>query len=434
MGKNLPTGIVSRVSPVTGRKQYRARLQDKSALTPMGKPRQASSRWFDGLADAKGWLEDKRHQKRTVGTISVDRSINVGEACDAWLKVAREIGVDGRNAIQETTAEHYEGLIKRYIKPTMGQIAIADLTKPMVSIWRDALAMDKSKSIARRSLGALKMVLEYYSGIGAIPINPSAGVKMAAGKDAPMPAPADGDDLDAKPVEQYMSPEIVRHMLDTLDMVAETGSMAADKAGRGMGDHQRRQRRQAYAKYRALIYVLIASGIRIGEACALQWRHVLWDERAISVEQAYKRTSKGKPKIGLPKSAASTRHVTLDNATMAILRALYEAVPDRKARSYVFASDKPISPLNFANRCWNLMMVECGFVDKAGNRHWSLHDCRHYHASLLIGERRDIQQVADRLGHANTVVTQTVYQHLFKSRKGLNNRLDEGLAAKLFGR
>lgn len=41
----------------------------------------------------------------------------------------------------------------------------------------------------------------------------------------------------------------------------------------------------------------------------------------------------------------------------------------------------------------------------------TFHDLRHTHASALIAEGIDIEQVSARLGHANVAVTMAVYTH-----------------------
>jgi integrase len=44
----------------------------------------------------------------------------------------------------------------------------------------------------------------------------------------------------------------------------------------------------------------------------------------------------------------------------------------------------------------------------------SIHDLRHYYASLLILHRESVKTVQKRLGHAKASVTLDVYIHLFE--------------------
>jgi len=41
------------------------------------------------------------------------------------------------------------------------------------------------------------------------------------------------------------------------------------------------------------------------------------------------------------------------------------------------------------------------------------HDLRHSHAAVLIAQGEHVKVIADRLGHANPMVTMTTYAHLF---------------------
>lgn len=75
MRKTHPTGLSIRVHPSTGKRQYRARIQDPMApRQPSGRTKQISSKWFDARAEALDWLEKQRHTKRTVGTVTFNRT------------------------------------------------------------------------------------------------------------------------------------------------------------------------------------------------------------------------------------------------------------------------------------------------------------------------------------------------------------------------
>ena len=53
------------------------------------------------------------------------------------------------------------------------------------------------------------------------------------------------------------------------------------------------------------------------------------------------------------------------------------------------------------------------FAKAAGLPHIRIHDFRHTHATLLINEGINIQEIARRLGHANVQLTWSVYAHLY---------------------
>ncbi|HEY6869457.1 MAG TPA: tyrosine-type recombinase/integrase [Novosphingobium sp.] len=346
------------------------------------------------------------------------------------------MGIDGRRPIEETTSAQYAFLIRKYIKPSIGLLRIADLTKPMILRWRVNQVSEIGKDATKRALGVVRQVLAYQAVIGSIPHNPASEVKLAAAaKKKRRSTVGIDDDPDDVPVSDYMAPEDVRAMLHTVDIISATGKLATDaQSSKPMSPGNQAKRRKAWIKYRALIYLLVAGGLRIGEACALQWKHILWGDSAIDIRQAYKRTGKGKAKIGPPKNAASLRTITVGPEVMSLLHALHASENTRTEPQFVFGTDEPPSPSNIRNRCWVPLMTEAKLLMANGRLLWALHDCRHYHASALINANRPLQQVSERLGHANTVVTQTVYAHLFKKLKGLGNTLGIEMESALLGK
>ena len=47
-----------------------------------------------------------------------------------------------------------------------------------------------------------------------------------------------------------------------------------------------------------------------------------------------------------------------------------------------------------------------------GLREQRLHDCRHFHATVLLEAGEPLQVVAQRLGHRDAMVTATIYAHV----------------------
>jgi len=53
------------------------------------------------------------------------------------------------------------------------------------------------------------------------------------------------------------------------------------------------------------------------------------------------------------------------------------------------------------------------FAKAAELPHIKIHDFRHTHASLLVNEGINIQEIARRLGHTNVEITWKIYSHLY---------------------
>lgn len=158
--------------------------------------------------------------------------------------------------------------------------------------------------------------------------------------------------------------------------------------------------------------LLFASGARRGELCGLRWSDIDFDERSMKVEQNVVRGRKGLVVKG-PKRHR-TRRLTLDQATVEVLRA-YREICDERARwagtrlkkhGYVFASQpdgsEPIRPDRITQAVRRLR----DRIEEAGLR---THDLRHSNATELIAAGVDVRTVAGRLGHADPSTTLRIY-------------------------
>ena len=60
---------------------------------------------------------------------------------------------------------------------------------------------------------------------------------------------------------------------------------------------------------------------------------------------------------------------------------------------------------------------------KNGLRHIKVHGFRHTHASLLFDAGFPMQEVKERLGHANIATTMDIYTHVVNNKnKGIGNK------------
>ncbi len=422
MNKKLPAGITTRQHVVKGKtvRQYRAKMQDLSRRTASGNYAQLASKWFATQREAQRWLDDQHEESRRHGFIEVNRSMTVGEACEAWITAATTVGLNGKPPLEEATARRYRSTIRNDIKGRIDALKIASLRASEVKRWVDALAVDKTHDAAHRALNVLRLALSHQVTLDTIGHNPAHDVRISkAGR-----RQADDDEDDGE-VERFMDTQTVSRMLAAADEMAVADTLPNE--GRGFGEYQRQQRRDAWIRWRVLVYFLVATGVRIAEAAALRWSNV--DLEAATARITHARKVDGR--IGAPKTLTSIRTITLGTGISEMLRDLkMDAAPD----DFVFGRGKQaMAPEGFSRRAWKPMMQLAGLTDAEGRSLWGRHDCRHYHASLLIREGVPVQQVSERLGHANTTVTLKVYAHLFRDLAGAGNIAGAQLEGKLFG-
>ncbi len=88
-----------------------------------------------------------------------------------------------------------------------------------------------------------------------------------------------------------------------------------------------------HVKWASMHYLMLTAGLRVGEAAALLWRHVVWDLGGLLVLQAVK----GDETIGPPKSGEE-RSVILPDRSIEMLRAWQEETPYPDPEHYIFFS------------------------------------------------------------------------------------------------
>lgn len=159
------------------------------------------------------------------------------------------------------------------------------------------------------------------------------------------------------------------------------------------------------------LLLLINTGLRYAEALALTPNDFDFDSRTVSVNKSYDYKSKNKTSRFQPtKNISSNRVISVDLKTAWTLRPIIEKLdmiepifPYWSGGSHVVVYNSTINGV-IARHC-----------KKVGIDKITVHGLRHTHASLLIAKKVSIQAVAKRLGHANTITTQSTYIHPLKT-------------------
>jgi integrase len=172
--------------------------------------------------------------------------------------------------------------------------------------------------------------------------------------------------------------------------------------------------RVAPERWRTFFRLLAATGIRISEAIALEWRHVQLDGSSphVKVRQRIVRGT-----VGPPKSKHGRRDVPIPHALALELRQRRADTEWPRDTDPVFPSTtgSVILPYNLFRRILKPTAEEAG-VPWVG-----FHAFRHTCASMLIADGRNIVQVSRWLGHHSPSFTLSVYASL----------MDEGIGAPL---
>ena len=159
------------------------------------------------------------------------------------------------------------------------------------------------------------------------------------------------------------------------------------------------------------LLLLINTGLRYAEGLALTPNDFDFDNRTVSVNKSYDYKSKNKVNRFQPtKNTSSNRVISLDLKTAWTLRPIIEKLnPTEPIFPYWYGSGHVVIYNSTIN---DIIARHC---NKVGVEKITIHGLRHTHASLLIAKKVSIQAVAKRLGHANTITTQSTYIHPLKT-------------------
>lgn len=289
------------------------------------------------------------------------------------------------------TSAHSEGArIRNHIRPLLGEYVLDDLDSLVILQWLADLSdgygpwvgRGARKALAPKTVhnchGLLHTILDAAVGARRIGINPCGATSKS------LPA------REHKEMRFLTDPEIAR-------LIA------------AMPEH-----------WRPLVLLLVATGLRWGEAIGLKVKRVdlLAARPQLRVEeQLQERPGHGSDVyFSSPKSVRSRRTVSFTTKVALALTALV-AGKDGDEVVFTTATGLMIRTRNF-RRIWTKACERAGL---AGLR---VHDLRHTHAAMLISANRPLSAISRRLGHSSIAVTDALYGHL-------REEVDDGILAAI---
>lgn len=170
-------------------------------------------------------------------------------------------------------------------------------------------------------------------------------------------------------------------------------------------------------KWKDLTEFLSLSGLRFGEAAALDLPDVDLKSRLIHVSKTY---DAAHDIVTSTKTATSTRDVYMQDQLYQLCRRLKaERLSDNIVlpMSVVFFPGSKRERIEFD--CYAKYLRENS--ERIIGRRITPHTLRHTHASLLMEQGVDIDTISRRLGHANSRVTREIYLHVTEKLKEKEN-------------
>ena len=155
-------------------------------------------------------------------------------------------------------------------------------------------------------------------------------------------------------------------------------------------------------------WLLFMTGMRIGEASALQWSDIDFETGMLSITKTLYYKTMNDYKFVEPKTQASIRTLYIDSDTINELKAWKEVQQKvlPKCKLVLSYNGTPTSKTTLPRALEKLAKL-------AGVHRIKIHALRHSHASLLISMGENPLLIKERLGHEKIQTTLGTYGHLY---------------------
>lgn len=175
--------------------------------------------------------------------------------------------------------------------------------------------------------------------------------------------------------------------------------------------------------WHTFFHFLVFTGVRSGEARALNWEDIDFNEGLVSISKTLsvrlsEETQKTEMYLSNSTKNNEDRTVTLDAVTLNHLKELKK----KSKESLIFPALRDGGWMH-SQAASNAMRN----IIKSGNhKRIKLHELRHTHCSLLFDAGVNIKEVQKRLGHKDVKITLNIYTHVTKNRQDeVANKLAE---------
>ena len=336
---------------------------------------------------AKAWMDSENERLSDL-----ESTATVAEYLDGFLgKWERKV--------EAATMKDYMNTGKR-LKRDLGAVPLTDLTGKQINDWIGKMHGEGlSHATQRKSYNLLHLMCKQAVKAGDLEKNPC---EMA---DPPRAPKADPNSLTDKSLEKLLG-----YMAGMEPTPLHVGARLA-----------------------------LTMGLRIGEVCALQWKHVDLETGMLNVRKSIGRgDGKKSTYIKEPKTEGSKRDLPIPAPALGALESRREKMlgelaeadvklePDEFGELFVIGSvDGSYQNPNVLTRQWH-NLAEAFDLQGTKGRLATFHDLRHTFATKSIAAGVDVRTVASYLGHTNISMTLNTYADADpKAKRALANTIGE---------
>jgi integrase len=369
--------------------------------------------------EVKDKLADALEQARKGLYIKPTKQ-NFGEWLDLWLKEY------SKPVIRPTTYVSYESLIRRHIKPCLGNTILKDLQPSQIQKFynqklkeslidrrsektkkKHAEKADKSPEVAQKTAATISARTIHYM---HILISQALEQALKEGKIIRNPAKATKPPKVEKKEARFLTPEQLTEFLNDIDT----------------------------DRWHPAFMVDLNTGMRLGELCALKWENIDLEKATITVKEAVSRIKSGSGWVlyfHQPKSQKGLRAIPIPTQAVEVLKKLKarQAAEELKLKitgkykndGFVFTwEDGRMVEPNYLSKHFLKLMRE-------HNLSVNFHGLRHSYATALLGANVHPKVVQELLGGSTISVVLDTYSHVLPGLKErAASKLDDLFAIK----
>jgi integrase len=396
MGKRRSFGSVEHVS--SGRYRARVRLDGVWVNAPTT---------FRTKAEAEIWLDSVRVD-RVRGAWKAPRSsrITVDEYGTKWIAQ--------RHALKVSTRAEYESCWRNHVSPQLGAKRLDAVSPTMIRDWHAELVTNLRESLRAKDQARIRREekLAKTSRIHRKPRLPSEATVR------------DGSATAARAYRLLHSVYVtaVEDDLVSLNPCRIKGASAGKPAERPVLSipEVKDLALEVPDRYEALVHLLVWSGLRIGEAAALQRRDLDLTPGYASLsvrERVY--PVKGVHDIDTPKSRAGVRTIAIPRMLAAQLERHMEQFTDENQSSLIFTTT------NGGNIRTTYFQMLRRALNRIGRPDVRPHDLRHTGMTLAAEAGASLAELKHRLGQSTTQAAE-IYLHATADHgRRIAERMDE---------
>lgn len=325
--------------------------------------------------------QKERELRKTIeaGLYTKNRNITLDGYFEEWLE-------GKRNATKGNTLKSYKAYYYKHISPVLGSRKVQKIERREVLRLQNEVSMKLATTTSNMVIKTLKIVLNDAMKDDIIAKNPAAGIK-------------DMKDTSVKATESY------HRALTQEEQAAFMAELKTDF-------------------FYEFIALLLTTGMRQGEAAALNWSDIDYKQNVIHITKTVTYDENGKIKIGdSPKSEAGQRDIPMNDTIKEILKAQKKKSAMLQSTNVIAFDDRIFSTVygniinsNRVNKsittCLKALEAKGIYIE-----HFTAHAFRDTFATRYIEQGGNMQTLKTILGHNSISLTMDLYSHVLPNTK-----------------